>query len=360
MANFVKELRANRANGIEQAVPQFTIPVVIHVFHDGDTAKVDMAQIQSGLDVLNNDFLGLNTDFNTIDPRFDSIKASLDIQFCLATIDTNGNPTTGVIYYDDSIAMLNGSDLFVHAWDNYKYLNIYMPRFTAGQRSLFTAYAYYPSTAGSNANQGGVFYSSIRWGYGLHSELNLGQEWASVITHEMGHWLGLFHTFEFGCQNQGDLIADTPPTLGGTIFTARCNNNDSTCGVPTNGSNYMDYNHDCKKMFTRDQVDVMYSVLSLPSRITLWSEANLIATGCKPDIGLIEEDSPSSSLSVYPNPSQGSFMVSSNKTGYYSVVDVTGKIIAKGQLNKEIDLNDRAKGVYFVVFNNESVKLILQ
>lgn len=249
---FVKQLAMERTkNNGQQSTAQYTIPVVLHVFHFGDEGKIDSAQAQSGIDILNADFNGLNDDWNTIDPEFDSIKATLDIQFCLASLDPNGNATSGINYYEDSLAMLNIPDLFQYAWDNYKYLNIYLPKYTGGVPSLFTAYAYFPSTSGANSNTGGIFYSSIRWGYGSHSELSPGQDWASVGTHEAGHWLNLHHTFNNGCNSPGDYVNDTPPTLGGAIELSGCTNNDLSCSVSSNGENYMDYNHDCKKMFTQ-------------------------------------------------------------------------------------------------------------
>jgi len=139
---FVKKIVAERSNNNEQLkTQQYTIPVVLHVFHYGDDGKINLEQAQSGIELLNTDFNGLNSDWNTIDAEFDSIKATLDIQFCLASIDPNGNPTSGVLYYEDSLAMLNIPNLFVYAWDNYKYLNIYLPKYTNGTPSLFTAYA---------------------------------------------------------------------------------------------------------------------------------------------------------------------------------------------------------------------------
>ena len=299
--SFIMDLRAKREDGIVHQAT-YNIPVVLHVFHFGDDGKIDMEQALSGMEILNNDFKGLNEDWDSIAPAFDSIKAALDIEFCLATIDPDGNPTTGVLYYEDEQAMLNNTNLFQYAWDNYKYLNIYLPKYTGGAPSLFTAYAYYPSTSGSNNNSGGIFYSSIRWGYGTHSELDPGQEWASVGTHEMGHWLNLRHTFENGCNVPGDFVDDTPYTTGSGIELMGCNNNDFSCAEATNGENYMDYNHDCKKMFTQGQVDRMTAALNLPSRFTLWSEENLIETGCSEPISSTGDVSANELMAVYPNP----------------------------------------------------------
>lgn len=348
--NFVAQLQQDRLESKKQKRAQYTIPVVLHVFHNGNDAKIDMAQAQSGMDILNTDFNGLNNDWNTIDPRFDSIKATLDIRFCLATKDTAGNPTTGVLYYDDSLMMLNIGNLFQYAWDNTKYLNIYLPKYTGGSPSLFTAYAYYPSTARTNSNTDGIFYSSIRWGYGSNSQLTPGQEWASVGTHETGHWLNLRHTFENGCSTTNDFVNDTPPTLGGTIEIAGCKNNDSSCGVPTNGSNYMDYNHDCKKMFTRGQVDRMTAALNLPSRINLWSSANLLATGCAFPIS-VEEHTMNRAITVYPNPAHNkiNFKFETRPNGL-AVYDVYGSLISKHSIPNslyKLDVSELANGIYF-------------
>jgi len=347
---FVKKIVVERTNNKEQLkTQQYTIPVVLHVFHYGDDGKINLEQAQSGIDILNTDFNGLNSDWNTIDAEFDSIKATLDIQFCLASIDPNGNATSGVLYYEDSLAMLNIPNLFVYAWDNYKYLNIYLPKYTNGAPSLFTAYAYLPSTFDSDNNTGGVFYSSIRWGYGDHSELAPGQEWASVGTHELGHWLNLQHTFKNGCNSPGDYVDDTPPTLGGTIELSGCYNNNLSCNVNTNGENYMDYNHDCKKMFTQGQVDRMTAALNLPSRITLWSESNLEATGCVAPAGLLESLAENSVI-VYPNPSQDNVHFKFNRIPVQlTIYDAHGKLVLHRLVNNKvlkINTNEFGKGLY--------------
>jgi len=328
----------------------YTIPVVMHVFHFGDVGKMEMDQALSGLEILNQDFNGLNDGWDTIDSEFDSIKGTLDINFCLATIDPEGNPTTGVIYHEDQEAMLNQGDLFQHAWDNYKYLNIYFPKYTNGAPSDFTAYAYFPSTFGSNNNSGGIFYSSIRWGYGNDSELDVGDDWASVCSHEAGHWLNLRHTFEGDC-SQGDLVEDTPPTTGGTIELEGCYNNDFSCGVATNGSNFMDYNHRCKKMFTEGQIERMEAALFLPSRITLWDEANLIATGClELDTSTDDEDFKNEVI-VYPNPASDYLVFEMNELdSQLKIYNSRGQIFFNDfflQKENQIDVSQYSKGIYF-------------
>lgn len=352
---FIKQLKAE---GQLNGQTEFKIPVVLHVFHIGEDGKIDMEQVHSGLKVLNDDFNGRNEGWNTIDSAFDSIKGSIDIEFCLATVDPDGNPTIGVNYYEDEDAFYNEGNVFGYAWDNFKYFNIYMPKYVFGEPSNFTAYAYLPNLSGTENNRDGIFYSSIRWGYGEQSELAEGQDWASVVTHEVGHWLNLQHTFKDGCSTQNDFVDDTPPTLGSGIELLGCNNNDFSCGVKTNGSNFMDYNHDCKKMFTQGQVDRMLAALYHPARIQLWSPENLAETGCAPPPTNTEDLSNSLKVKVYPNPSSKRLHFELNEAAaQVTIFDITGKVvfIEKMKTNRTtINTSFLKTGIYFYQINTDS------
>lgn len=350
LQKIIKNLKENQTHNFNS---QFVIPVVMHVFHNGEDGKMDMEQIASGLQRLNDDFNGLNEGWNNIDSEFDSIKASLDITFCLAKIDPDGNPTSGVNYYQDSLGMLNQGNLYQHAWDNFKYLNIYFPKYTNGQPSNFTGYATFPSVSNSNNQRDGIFYSSIRWGYGNKSELEEGDDWASVGAHEAGHWLNLRHTFQGGCGNE-DLVDDTPPTSGSGIELSGCYNNDFTCGVRTNGENFMDYNHRCKKMFTIGQVERMFAALYLPSRIDLWSQENLESTGCINFLSNTSNVKNEEKVFIYPNPASEIIHFQINEQqGQLIITNSEGSKIGYYELNKNIkriNVSRLANGVYFYRF----------
>lgn len=82
----------------------------------------------------------------------------------------------------------------------------------------------------------------------------------ATLTHEVGHWMGLFHTFQGGCFGQGDMVDDTPaqrsPTNGCPINQNSCSNDPRPDAV----NNFMDYSDDaCMTEFSQGQVVRMTS-----------------------------------------------------------------------------------------------------
>lgn len=262
----------------------YVLPVVFHVFHNGGSSSVTPGQLQSALDKANEDFKGLNYDFNTIDPEFDPIKGTLNLTLALATIDPWGEATTGINYYSEYWGFGNtnmDATIASYAWDNYKYLNIYVMIDLYGDGGTNNSgVAWLPNSWMSDNGLARIVYNPYYLG-------NQGLSWAddefqSTFTHEVGHYLNLDHTFYLGCSDDGDYVADTPTTEG----MAGCGPGAYSCGHTTNGENYMDYNSSCYKMFTQGQIDRMRQALeNHPARNTLWQYSNLVATGTEQYFG---------------------------------------------------------------------------
>ncbi|MCC6818178.1 MAG: T9SS type A sorting domain-containing protein, partial [Bacteroidia bacterium] len=175
-------------------------------------------------------------------------------------------------------------------WDNRKYLNIWTVssiKDQSGSGGMTLGYAYLPASvqAGLGNMDGIVMRSDYVGTIGTAVVSGAGR----TLTHEIGHYLGLLHTFEDGCSgtgsNSGDRCADTPP-VAGTFTNATCPANNNSCNTDfpdliDQWENYMDYSSGtCQAMFTLNQKSIMHSTLTnYTFRISLVSNNNLIATG---------------------------------------------------------------------------------
>ncbi|OCQ22217.1 collagenase [Pseudoalteromonas luteoviolacea] len=274
---------AENGNGVPG---RYYIPVVVHVYGDRyncetGTYCLTEQKIIDGLNKSNQDFLGLITDDGPIAPEFQAIRKNLNIEFVLAKKDPNGQPTNGIVRYPDKAGYGKGSgvddQIAADAWDNFKYMNIYVQHDLYDDGSTNNSgVAWYPQLSMSQNGLSRVVYN------GDYIGANTNENFRSVLTHEFGHWLNLPHTFdgsctvhsEAFCNATGDGSCDTPQ-MSSSILQDNAKN---CLGQPTNTENFMHYS-DNYAMFTKDQVDRMTAALHGPARATIWSNANLIATG---------------------------------------------------------------------------------
>lgn len=236
-----------------------TIPVIVHVVHDGDTVggseNISDAQVYSQINALNIDYRKQNPDTANIPSVFRPLAADFEIEFCLATRDPQGNATTGIerINGQRSSWTVVTADEFKPStiWDPSKYLNIWVMRL-GGTNSSTLGYAQFPGMPDSTDGIV-VDYKA----FGTVGDLLSGHDQGKTLTHEVGHWLGLMHVWgdDNGACNQDDLVADTPvqgaENYGCPAFPH------ISCSNGPNGDmfmNYMDYtDDDCSFMFTVGQ-----------------------------------------------------------------------------------------------------------
>ncbi len=245
------------------------ISVIFHVVHNPNNPaeNVSNALIMQVFNDIQQDFQLLNADASNARTSFGFTPADANINFCLATRTPAGVPLseTGVIrvsttedwYNSDGgeenkmkASATGGSQI----WNRNNYLNVWICDISNGAGSGVAGYAYRPTT---------TFLPSSTID-GIIIDYNLGMNNDNVLTHEIGHYLGLDHTWggSGSCSND-DGFTDTPNTAGPSFnYSGSCSGNQTTCAsTQTQYENYMDYSN-CTVMYTQDQADYMLVILT--------------------------------------------------------------------------------------------------
>ncbi|PIY07669.1 MAG: hypothetical protein COZ18_16215 [Flexibacter sp. CG_4_10_14_3_um_filter_32_15] len=282
--NLLKSI-SNTNNNERVVDPNGTIiiPVVFHLLYDGNEPPLFLnptdARVQTQIAILNEDFRRTNLDKVNTPLPFQGVVADVNIEFKLACIDPNGSPTTGITRRNVGNRVFREAytggvrDEFAtgikytsqggqDAWATDKYLNIWvvsrMETFKDGRWQDLLGYGTFPDKYIDNPNTDGVAILASRMGRGLGASAS-----GRTATHEVGHWLGLFHTWgrAGSCVdgNDGDYVSDTPvqanPSAGSGICPSFPRVSCPNSG--TNGDmfmNFMDYSPDfCMNLFTNGQ-----------------------------------------------------------------------------------------------------------
>jgi len=342
-----------------------TIPVVVHVVYNLTVENISVAQIQSQIDVLNADFRLLNSDSLQTSHAFYSNTADCEIEFCLAKQDPSGNATTGITRtFTDSTSFAGVGNEKLTAmggkdnWDPTKYLNLWVCNLSGST----LGYAAFPSDLSTSPAEDGVVIRHQAFGTlgTVASPNDLGR----TGTHEVGHWLNLWHIWGDDCGDDcavvtgscsgDDSVSDTP--------NQECCNYDCptfplvSCSNGPNGDmymNYMDYVDDaCMVMFTDGQKSRMNAVFSA-DRAGILTSIGCMTTGIE---GLNNQ---TIDVKLIPNPSNGQFFIDLQSDVVTDinirVVNVLGEVVyqfTKQNIssldNYKVDLNNEANGIYFV------------
>jgi len=261
----------------------YIVPIVFHVFHKNGKENISREQILDQIRILNEDYR--KTAGTPGGSSTNPIAADCEIEFRLANRDPSGNCFDGINRIYDTNGLGNNADdavkgLVSSLWRGGKYFNVYVVsniKDTDSDPNTTTlGYAQFPNT-GSTLTRGVVMRSDYVGTIGTSSKTKGGR----VLTHEVGHCFGLYHTFQSGCFG-GDQVADTPPVadqnFGACTPSKNSCTNDSP-DLPDMLENYMDYTDgDCQNIFTTGQKTRMRSMIST-YYTTLVSASNLAATG---------------------------------------------------------------------------------
>jgi hypothetical protein len=355
LSPLVSKYKAMRTSS-KTAATVITIPVVVHIIHNGQAVgvapNITDAQVQSQITVLNQDFrkmLGTPGGTST-----NPVAADIEIEFVLAKVDPNGNPTNGI----DRVAFIQESwagrgidiDLIVKPatiWDPTQYLNMW----TLNISDDILGYAQLPEASGlpglgsgGTANTDGVISrydvfgsSDISTSFLLASPYDKGR----TMTHEVGHFLGLRHIWGDGDGDEAsnlpdcaasDYCADTPQA-GWEHYT--CGNFDTCTSAAGNDmvENYMDYTNDaCMNIFTQNQKDRIIVIMNNSVR------RSSLKTSTK-----------GTAIPLFPNDAEVKIETD------YSLVNVSDCASLPTPTNKKVDLTNRGTSALTTVTLNYSI-----
>ena len=376
---------------IEADTLYFEIPVVFHVLYNKTAENINDSSIYSQLKELNDAFRKRNKDTSRIRAIFKPIAADVKIQFVLATVDPQGNASSGITrtytnkttfaanqfgtYTTNMKYSVNGGK---DAWDPTAYLNFWIcnmefPNYFGIVYGFATPPTNAPNWNGTGATKDT---NSMESGVVLHYKI-VGRNnplapikyvEGKAAIHEVGHYLGLRHVWGDGTNTTGCTVDD------GIFDTPNCRAQNASCSAPipntcTDASNdkpdqtenYMDYALDgCAGMFTQQQAFMMRFVLNklrtgLPYRMVKYDT-------------IAEPIAPLEGLKLFPNPLQSgdnfSLQISGTSKQYFgvSIIDAAGKEViqrsVKANLVHSMETSGLAQSVYFVIIRDQDGKII--
>lgn len=258
--------------GVDTNYTPLIIPIVFHIVSQtgtpiGTGANITDEQVLSQIPILNANYNYAGQPEPLIPDVFKPLVANCQVKFCVAQFDPYGNVTTGIERNTFPVPTWNTEGEIdsilkpATRWDTSYYLNIWTVDMGGSLLSEgLLGYSSIPYVTDPSADGVVVRYDVI----GNTGNLLPGSEGGKTPTHEVGHWLGLFHTFGNNDGTCGtDYIADTPPEAYANYNCPSWPH--ISCDNGPDGDifvDFMDYTNDgCGGMFTIDQAQRMHNIL---------------------------------------------------------------------------------------------------
>jgi len=363
----------------------YTIPVVFHVVYNNADENLPDNVLIDQINVLNDAYGYTNADQINLRDTFNTIVGSTDIQFELATVDPDGNPTNGITRTSTSITEFGGLGMLTgdmsdlerikstvdggeDAWDQTRYLNIWVADMSVsfGGQSITALMGYatppdnltnWPAGSTGGMSDGVVLqYQAVGSNNPIPLDAGTGPMnfEGKTCVHEVGHYLGLRHIWGDGDCTAEDGIDDTPNATENSQNITNCDTLNNTCtdnigvlgDLPNMQENYMDYSPEsCQVAFTVGQSDLMRGVIET-HRWDLIDNYPVLSTLNNGDLN----------VSIFPNPSTGNLAI--NGTVANGVVEIyanNGQIVSTiNTTGQETMVTNLSNGFYFVRISGDN------
>lgn len=299
LQNYLDEMdrminQTQNSSSKSSSTSMITIPVVVYIIHGGvnNPENIPDCQVKSQIDALNAYYnpYGINFCLATKEGN-NPISSSNGVQNTPGIIHLQGTTLTDHDTQTEQTALVNTAAATVVP---NKYLRIWVVKSinNYNQANSVMGYSMLP---GSSENFDGVVIRSDVFGSINHcngcapncSNLIPSKNQGKTLVHEIGHYLGLYHTFYEECMGidiascglRGDRVCDTPQTKNPNFSCSPMDSCIESNNLPDDIHNYMDYGNDnCIDHFTTGQAQRIFSTLT-NYRNELFSTANLIYTG---------------------------------------------------------------------------------
>jgi hypothetical protein len=349
---------------------KYKIPVVFHLLHMNGPENISKAQIESQIAVLNEDFQRMM--------EFEGQSYGVGVEFFLAKCDPLGQPTTGIIRYftpfthhslsaDSNLGSTTLQLTNNRHWPPDRYFNVWVVKEINSDGAPILAYVF--GVGGSNPSypDGAVVTAKH---LGRVGATKAPYDQGRTLTHEAGHWLGLYHPFDGGCPRPGDpcdatgdRVCDTPPTAAANFKCPESDKIVNTCTTdvpdkPDLLDNYMDYTPDrCMRLFTPGQVKMMHYVLD-NYRKFIHDPGNIRFTSLD-CVTSTAENIESASFQIYPNPFNESITVETDEPiEKVAIYNLNGQLMlskASNQTLYQLNTAELPAGLYFVTITAKGI-----